>query len=458
MGAVKRLDLSVTEKPGVRFAGSHADTLPRLAGLSSIKLTDEEVTFLKNTCPYLSTEYLDFLQDFRFKPKVHLKMDFTPVDPTSPASATQKGDLSITISGLWIDTILYEIPLLALTSEAYFRFCDTDWTYDGQEEKAFQKAERLIKAGCVFSEFGTRRRRSYRTMELVMNGLTRAAKTCAEEGGLEVGMGKLSGTSNVHFAMRYGIPPVGTVAHEWFMGVASITNDYEHANETALKYWVGCFGEGVLGVALTDTFGTKTFLRAFKQKIPDLNDVKTQTDPDSLQGGIDDGSKTSSGKTFAQSFTGVRQDSGDPLEFVEVMKRFYEEEGIERGGKTIVFSDSLDVEKCVKYKEATEAAGFKSSFGVGTFFTSRSFPMLFPLSFRFESFDQLFLFFFIHRRHSHCPICRFRSNCLLLLPDDDSDDPYHRRLLPSHHWHQVPPPQHCHQALLCVGAPGDQDQ
>ena len=128
-----------------------------------------------------------------------------------------------------------------MTSEAYFRFCDTDWTYKGQEEKAYKKGAQLLQHGCLFSEFGTRRRRDYHTQDLVVQGLIRAA-----DEGKELGWsGTLNGTSNVHFAMKYGISPVGTVAHEWFMGIAAITDDYENANETGLRYWVGCFGEGV---------------------------------------------------------------------------------------------------------------------------------------------------------------------------------------------------------------------
>lgn len=76
----------------------------------------------------------------------------------------------------------------------------------------------------------------------MLQGLLRAAEKAKETDS----KGKLMGTSNVHFAMRYGIPPNGTVAHEWFMAVAAITDDYEDANEIALRYWVGCFGKGVL--------------------------------------------------------------------------------------------------------------------------------------------------------------------------------------------------------------------
>jgi nicotinate phosphoribosyltransferase len=96
----------------------------------------------------------------------------------------------------------------------------------------------LLENGCLVSEFGSRRRRDYQTHDLVIQGLVRASK----QEGLK---GKLAGTSNVHFAMTYGIPPVGTVAHEWYMGIASITNDYENANELGSRYWMGCYGEGV---------------------------------------------------------------------------------------------------------------------------------------------------------------------------------------------------------------------
>ena len=143
--------------------------------------------------------------------------------------------------GLWVDTILYEIPLLALISEAYFKFCDRDWTYAGQVEKARRKGAQLLENGCIFSEFGSRRRRDYHTQDLVLQGLRQAQDDATHNGW----KGKLSGTSNVHFAMKHGLLPVGTVAHEWFMGVAAITNDYENANEIALRYWVATFGEGV---------------------------------------------------------------------------------------------------------------------------------------------------------------------------------------------------------------------
>jgi nicotinate phosphoribosyltransferase len=167
--------------------------------------------------------------------------------------------------------------------------------------------------------------------------------------------------------MKHELLPIGTVAHEWFMGVAAITNDYEHANEIALEYWTATFGEGVLGVALTDTFGTPTFLKAFKKQIPKTATAVQGGTLTSAAAGLEGDSSPQ--KTYAEVFTGVRQDSGDPLEFVKMMREFYDQEGIQEK-KTIVFSDSLNLELCFKYKAAAEAAGFQPTFGVGTFLTS----------------------------------------------------------------------------------------
>lgn len=110
----------------------------------------------------------------------------------------------------------------------------------------------------------------------------------------------------------------------------------------------------VLGIALTDTFGTPAFLDAFRKPI------KTPVESASSQ----------PLKTYAQTYTGVRQDSGDPSNFIKMVREFYDREGI-TDKKTVVFSDSLNIESCLEYKTLADEAGFTPSFGVGTFFTSK---------------------------------------------------------------------------------------
>ena len=374
-------------KLAVRWSAT-CELTDTLVELGNISLSQQELDYLKNACPYLNDPYLRYLKAFSLRPSEQVTIAFTPSNDSGQSE--ELGDVHMEVAGLWVEAILYEIPLLALTSEAYFKFCDTEWTYDRQEEKAYGKGIRLLENDCVFSEFGTRRRRDYHTQDMVIRGLKRAAKqgTCATGKGT----GALSGTSNVHFAMKYNIPPVGTVAHEWFMGIAAFTNDYEHVSEIALRYWIGCFGEGVLGIALTDTFGTPVFLKAFKQPIPHYTNaaagaastlasaaaVSTLPSIDSLAEtkppihaplprNATDGANL---RSYAQVFSGVRQDSGDPTAFIRVMRDFYDRESI-TDKKTIVFSDSLNIELCLEYKQAAEEAGFQPTFGVGTFLTSK---------------------------------------------------------------------------------------
>lgn len=281
-------------------------------------------------------------------------LTFTPVGEDTGADSVV-GDVDIQIKGAWVETILYEIPMLALTSEAYFKFMDTDWNYEGQEDKAFDKGMQLLEAGCITSEFGTRRRRDYHTQALVFRGLVKASKE-AEKKDFP---GKLSGTSNVHLAMRFNIPPVGTVAHEWFMGTASIVGDYKKATEEALRHWVGCFGNK-LAIALTDTFGTQEFLRSFSLPV---RPVEGGFPAETFQ--KEDGTM----KTYGEVFAGVRQDSGDPAEYTKMMRDYYDEQGI-KDKKLIVFSDSLNIDRCLEYKQVSEKLGFQPTFGVGTFLTN----------------------------------------------------------------------------------------
>ena len=100
---------------------------------------------------------------------------------------------------------------MAIISETYFNTVDTHWDYSGQLELAKKKGKQLFESGCLLSEFGSRRRRSYKSQDIVLVGLLAVSREM--EGN---GKGKLVGTSNVHFAMLMGLKPIGTMAHgEW---------------------------------------------------------------------------------------------------------------------------------------------------------------------------------------------------------------------------------------------------
>ncbi|KAK9446649.1 Quinolinate phosphoribosyl transferase [Limtongia smithiae] len=296
--------------------------------LGSLTFTLEELSYLRTTVHQLPERYIAYLETFHLNPSEQVIITFDPAT----------SDFKLRIQGLWVETILYEIPVLALVSEAYFKFVDTDWDYTGQELRAEQKALQLLEFGCAFSEFGTRRRRSFHAQELVMRGLVGGEVKYQSRPDARVSAG-LRGTSNVHFARVFGVPPVGTVAHEWMMGIAAVSQDYPSANGLAMQKWRETIGDENVGVALTDTFGTDAFLRSFTPRLAGI-------------------------------YAGVRQDSGDPLKFLEKIAGYYDAIGVDKSKKVIVFSDSLDVEACKKYKTATDKAGMLCSFGVGTFFTN----------------------------------------------------------------------------------------
>lgn len=309
----------VLNKPAIDWLKKQIDYL------GDLRFSQDELHYLRETLPLMPSVYIESLKEFKLDPELQVTLENTE---------SNFENFSLIVEGLWFDTILYEIPLLALVSQAYFKFVDTDWNYDGQAQLALNKTRKLVSSGCPFSDFGTRRRRSFQSQELVVTALAEVAHDVNEPN-----RNLVLGTSNVMLAKKYGLKPIGTVAHEWFMGVAAITQDYVNANKTAMELWTKTFGPGACGLALTDTFGTDAFLKAFVE--PHVN-----------------------------NYSGVRQDSGDPEQYTIKVGNFYKSSGFESMSKIICYSDSLDVDKCILYKKIAEENGLKPIFGVGTYLTN----------------------------------------------------------------------------------------
>lgn len=319
-----------------------------LIALSKLRLTSEEKTWLKKVCPYLKDDYLDYLSSYSFRPREQVKIDFIP------DQASEQGDLSISVEGTWSEVILYEVPLMSIVSQVYFTTMDLNWTLRGQRVQAKRKGEKLINSGIRFSEFGTRRRRSYRTQKLVMEGLLEAERevSATSSNNEDKDIGKVVGTSNVHFAMMFNLNPIGTVAHEWTMGIAALQG-YDHSNLRSLELWDQIYSppnyipnspSHDLTIALTDTFSTRIFWQ-------------------DLLG-------SQSGKEIAKRWRGLRQDSGDSKTFAKLAKEEYLKFGIDPMTKVVIYSDSLNVEKCIDLARYSKEIGIGCSFGVGTHFTN----------------------------------------------------------------------------------------
>ncbi|WP_321494376.1 nicotinate phosphoribosyltransferase [uncultured Desulfobacter sp.] len=291
------------------FAGLIKDRVARMAALS---LTRDERVWLETACPYFTKAYLDYLASFRYDP--------------DQVEISQQGDtLSVRVEGPWSRTILWEVPLMAIISETYFKVTDPEiLSRQAIRERNQTKAQRMTDAGLTFVEFGTRRR------------FSAANHSHFLEDVLAMDHHHLAGTSNVHFARIYGLAPVGTLAHEWIMFHSALT-DYETANAAAMDAWLKVYPD-VLGIALTDTFTTKVFLRDFT-------------------------------RDRAGRFSGVRQDSGDPEIFTRDILNHYRGMGIDPATKAIVFSDGLDVDRAIKIHGFCRGQ-VKDSYGIGTNLTN----------------------------------------------------------------------------------------
>ena len=282
-----------------------------LASMACLALTEDEANWLETSIPFLGRPYVEYLRNYRYKPE---EVQASIVD----------GNLQLEIDGPWERTIMWEVPLMAVISELYFTHCDTDWTFDRELQHAqlLQKADILKSCGTI-ADFGTRRRRNYETQDLVVGTLKSACKNFV-------------GTSNVHLAHKYNVKPIGTMAHEWIMGISALES-LRHANRYALRIWSKVF-EGRLGIALPDTFGTDAFFEDF------------------------DG-------YLARLFDGVRHDSGEPLVFAEKVIAHYQKLGIFPMSKSIVFSDGLTPEVAREISLALEGR-IRTSFGIGTNLTN----------------------------------------------------------------------------------------
>ncbi|KAJ1899307.1 nicotinate phosphoribosyltransferase [Coemansia sp. IMI 209127] len=310
----------INRDPSTRFTRESFEWLQRkISELSSVAATSEDIAYLRSACPYLSSAYLEYLSQYRFNPAAEVICGLNE----------NTGSLDLRVRGKWRQVILYEILLLALVSESYYKFVDKDWDYDGQREKIMAKGAALVSAGCKFAEFGTRRRRDFKTQDIVMSGLLEVSAKSP---------GFLSGTSNVYLARKYNVPPIGTIGHEWTMGIAALEGTYENGNSLALKMWHSTFG-GSLGIALTDTFGTKAFFANFDHDL-------------------------------ASVYAGVRHDSGDPIKFIESVYNHYRYLGIDPSTKVVIFSDGLNPDIAIHIKNNCERYTIKCSFGIGTNFTN----------------------------------------------------------------------------------------
>ncbi len=326
MSAVAALypDAMVSYKFIVRSEEDLSELLPEVKAevlkLQDVRFTEDEIAYMKRVAPYLKPEFVEALRHFRFNPQ----SDVSFHNKTMSDGSSQ---LRITINGLWKETILYETIIMSIVSEVRSRQRWSDIPFE-QFQTVLEDKVRYLKAelerrnitNFKFVDMSTRRRFSFQAQRTMLEYLSKELPQC------------LTGTSNYHLARELDLTPIGTVAHEWFMGHQALVN-VRDSQKIALQRWQKMFN-GALGIALTDTIGIDAFLKDFDEEL-------------------------------SHAYVGVRHDSGCPFTWGEKMIAHYESLGIDPMTKTLVFTDGLNFEQALDICEHFQGR-VQVSFGIGT--------------------------------------------------------------------------------------------
>lgn len=304
--------------PGVDLVPCIDEIRTEIRALCTLRFSQDELLYLRRL-RFIKSDFVDFLDLF------HLSEKYISVTP----SAKGNGEIDIVIVGPWLHTILFEIPVLAIVNEVYFRRLQPAPDYAEGRERLTEKIALLaVKpdyTDCTIADYGTRRRFSKQWHEEVILGLKQ-------------GLGEqFAGTSNVFYAMKHGLIPLGTMAHEYLQACQALGPRLRDSQIFGFEMWAKEY-RGDLGIALSDVYGMKAFLRDYDMY-------------------------------FCKLFDGARHDSGDPFEWGERLIRHYEANRTDPRNKVMVFSDALDIPKVLQLYERFRGRS-RLAFGVGTNLTN----------------------------------------------------------------------------------------
>lgn len=292
----------------------------------TLRVNNSELHYLRGTNEYgtglFGEDYLQFLKGLQLP----------------PYELERQGDTyRLEFAGPWSSAIYWETLALSIINELYYRALlerESAFARDlAQATGTLRLADKFNalrrRPEIMVSDFGTRRRFSASWHAYLI-------RVIAEELP-----GQFLGTSNTALAMRYGLLPIGTAAHELYMVMSGIMHDTDAtiraSHNQVLQEWWAEYGWG-LSIALTDTYGTAFFFR----------DMTAEQ---------------------ARQWKGLRQDSGDPIAFGENAMAFYQHHGIDPRDKILVFSDGLDLETILKLTDHFTDR-IRLSFGWGTNLTN----------------------------------------------------------------------------------------
>lgn len=302
-------------RSGENFAPVFDQIKEEISNLETLTISKEEKEFLKRI-DFFKSDYVEFLSNIRLNPRKYVSIWLD-----------ENNKLNIRLKGAWVHTILFEVPILSILSEVICKNRQKQQGITNEQitDNAISRLNEKVALvstvdGFRFADFGTRRRFSQPLHDMVVEACTKSLPD------------GFVGTSNVALAMKHGVKPIGTMAHEYLMAHQQIYNLSEH-QQIALNNWSEEY-QGDLGIVLTDTLTSDVFIRDFHLG-------------------------------HAKLFDGIRQDSGDPYQICEKFIAHYKKLGIDPMSKTIIFSDNLDFPKAIAlFNHFKSRIGI--SFGIGT--------------------------------------------------------------------------------------------
>ena len=313
--------------PGVQLAPYVQEIRDEVRALCQLQFQEAELAYLRSL-RFVKSDFVDFLSLFRLNEKY---ISITPLD---------NGEIDISIKGPWLHVIPFEIPVLAIVNEVYFR--NTQPVPDFMEgRRRLDEKIALLRGegleGLKIADYGTRRRCSRAWHEEVLRVLCAKLGTGAQRPEPGHGPGQFAGTSNVLYAMRLGITPLGTMAHEFLQACQALGPRLRDSQIFGLEAWAKEY-RGDLGIALSDVYGMEAFLRDF-----DLY--------------------------FCKLFVGARHDSGDPFVWGERMLEHYRKNRVDPLNKTLIFSDALTIPRTIELYQRFHGR-CQLAFGIGTNLTN----------------------------------------------------------------------------------------
>jgi len=287
--------------------------------LCSLRFQDAELAYLK-AMRFIKSDFIDFLGIFRLNEKY------------LTVTALPSGEIEVSITGPWLHTILFEIPVLTIINEVYFRNTQKQPNLAEGRKRLDTKIGQLQADGLArlkIADYGTRRRFCKAWHEEVLRTLSTRLGT-----GVST---QFAGTSNVLFAMKLGLTPLGTMAHEYLQACQGLGPRLRDSQVFGLESWAKEY-RGDLGIALSDVYGMSAFLRDFDMY-------------------------------FCKLFDGARHDSGDPFDWGERMIAHYVKNRVDPKTKTLIFSDGLTVPRTVELYQQFKGR-CQLAFGIGTDLTN----------------------------------------------------------------------------------------